>query len=242
MPKYIGRIQFETMKVLRKRGGSIKNIAEAVGLSKGAVSRNLKYKTYEEYLAAMYSHKSKFQKEVEAKSGPVRVVTPAAKACSCCGKVKNISEFTADKNAPDGHKGQCRKCINAKVRARRHAQKAVTIAEVPHVEMAKEEPRKEESPDLAALKLIAEELKKMSAPEKVEEEQPKDEAVENESEELEEDKNIPVGERVWVKVDKGIKRGVVVSVNDLDYTVRYLVRLNGLFGKYITTTEDKMFR
>lgn len=196
MPKYIGRVQFETMKVLRKRGGSINNVAEAVGLSKGAVSRNLKYKTYEEYLAAMYGHKSKFQKEVEAKSGPVRVVTPAAKAA--------------------------------------------TIAEVPHVEMAKEEPHKEESPDLVTWKFIAEELKKMSAPEKVEEEQPKDEVVENESEE--EDKNIPVGERVWVKTDKGIKRGVIVSVNDLDYTVRYLVKLNGLFGKYITTTEDKMFR
>lgn len=144
MPKFFSRVDFETMKVLRKRGSSIHDVAKAVGRSPAAVSRNLKYKSYEDYLAAMYSRKSKFQKKVEAESGPVRVVTPAAKACSCCGVVKNISEFTPDKNAPDGHKGQCRKCVNAKVRARRHAQKAVTTAKVPHVETVKEEPRKEE--------------------------------------------------------------------------------------------------
>lgn len=147
MPKFFSRVDFETMKVLRKRGSSINDVAKAVGRSVGAVSRNLKYKSYEDYLAAMYSRKSKFQKKVEAESGPVRIVTPATKACSCCGVVKNISEFTPDKNTPDGHKGQCRKCINAKVRARRHAQKAVTITKVPRVETVKEEPRKEEQPN-----------------------------------------------------------------------------------------------
>lgn len=241
MPKYIGRIQFETMKVLRKRGGSINNIAEAVGLSKGAVSRNLKYKTYEEYLAAMYSHKSKFQKEVEAKSGPVTVTS--YKTCYKCGEKKVLSEFDKDKNMKSGYSNQCKSCRRAYQREmdKKRREKVKNIME--SLKPEKEETEKHEHvvtyqmPDWANMCWSTEHCFKEHK-----EEESKDEVVENESKELEEDKNIPVGERVWVKIDKGIKRGVVVSVNDLDYTVRYLVKLNGLFGKYITTTEDKMFR
>ena len=235
MPKFFSRVDFETMKVLRKRGSSINDVAKAVGRSVGAVSRNLKYKSYEDYLAAMYSRKSKYQKKVEAESGPVRVVTPAAKACSCCGKIKNISEFTADKNTPDGHKGQCRKCINAKVRARRHAQKAVTTAEMPHVEKVKEEPRKEDSPDPVTWKFIAEELKKMSAPEKVEEEQ------------LDEQGSEPrVGEVLNVFVGGKVRRAEVVGTREIIefgcHEKRYLVRYKTFFGhKYADVSESVLY-
>lgn len=235
MPKFFSRVDFETMKVLRKRGSSINDVAKAVGRSPAAVSRNLKYKSYEDYLAAMYSRKSKFQKKVEAESGPVRVVTPAAKACSCCGVVKNISEFTPDKSAPDGHKGQCRKCVNAKVRARRHAQKAATAAEAPHVEIAKEEPRKEDSPDLVTWKFIAEELKKMSTPEKVEEEQPNEQGLEPR-----------VGEILNVFVGGKVRRAEIVGSREITefgyHEKRYLVRYKTFFGyKYADVSEAVLY-
>lgn len=235
MPKFFSRVDFETMKVLRKRGSSINDIAKAVGRSVGAVGRNLKYKSYEDYLAAMYSRKSKYQKKVEAESGPVHVVTPAAKACSCCGKVKDISEFTADKNTPDGHKGQCRKCINAKVRARRHAQKVVTTAEVPHVETVKEEPCKEDGSDLVTWKFIAEELKKMSAPEKVKEEQPSEQGLEPR-----------VGEVLNVFVGGKVRRAEIVGsreIMEFGYREkRYLVRYKIFFGhKYTDVSEAVLY-
>lgn len=124
MPKYFSRVDFETMKVLRKRGSSLKDIAKAVGRSPAAVRRNIKFNSYEEYIASMMKRRDKYQREIEAKSGPVRIVTPASKTCSCCGKVKPITAFNADKNLKDGHKGQCRECINAKVRARRARSRA----------------------------------------------------------------------------------------------------------------------
>lgn len=235
MPKFFSRVDFETMKVLRKRGSSIHDVAEAVGRSVGAVSRNLKYKSYEDYLAAMYSHRSKCQKKVEAESGPVRVVTPAAKACSCCGKVKNISEFTADKNTPDGHKGQCRKCINAKVRARRHAQKAATTAEMPHVETVKEEPRKEDSPDLVTWKFIAEELKKMHTIEKAEEEQPNERGS-----------GPRAGEILNVFVGGKVRRAEIVGSREVEdfgcFEKHYLVRYKTFFGhKYTDVSESVLY-
>ena len=235
MPKFFSRVDFETMKVLQKRGSSIHDVAKAVGRSVSAVSRNLKYKSYEDYLAAMYSRKSKYQKKVEAESGPVRVVTPAAKACSCCGEMKNISEFTPDKNAPDGHKGQCRKCVNAKVRARRHAQKAAMAAKAPRVEMAKEEPRKEESPDSVTWEFIAEELKKMSAPEKVEEEQPSEQGLEPR-----------VGEVLNVFVGGKVRRAEIVGSREVTefgyYEKRYLVRYKKFFRyKYADVSEAVLY-
>lgn len=245
MPKFFSRVDFETMKVLRKRGSSIHDVAKAVGRSVGAVSRNLKYKSYEDYLAAMYSRKSKYQKKVEAESGPVHVVTPAAKACSCCGKVKDISEFTPDKNAPDGHKGQCRKCVNAKVRARRHAQKVVTTAEVPHVETVKEEPDAKAKFDWLfkltdehdrRLKRIEDELdEKFHSDESTEEEQPSEQGLEPR-----------VGEVLNVFVDKKIRRAEIMGSRELTefgYSEkRYLVRYKKFFGyKYADVSEAVLY-
>lgn len=235
MPKFFSRVDFETMKVLRKRGSSINDVAKAVGSSVGAVSRNLKYKSYEDYLAAMYSRRSKFQNKVEAESGPVRVMTPGAKTCSCCGKVKNISEFTTDNNTSDGHKGQRRECINAKVRARRHAQKAVTTDETPHVEMVKEEPHKEDNPDPVTWKFIAEELKKMSASEKVEEEQPN-----------EQDLGPRAGEVLNVFVGGKVHRAEIIGIREVREfgccEKRYLVRYKTFFGyKYADVSEAVLY-
>lgn len=109
MPKYFSRVDFETMKVLRKRGGTIKDISKAVNRSVDAVRRNLKYNSYEDYLASMYRRQTKFQKEVELKSGPVKVVGKV-KTCTKCGKTKRLEEFDKLKKGLYGRSPRCKEC------------------------------------------------------------------------------------------------------------------------------------
>lgn len=240
MPKFFSRVDFETMKVLRKRGSSIRDVAKAIGRSVDAVSRNLKYKSYEDYLATMYSHRSKFQKEVEAKSGPVVVTKPTSKKCSSCGELKEITEFTPDKNIKDGYKGQCRKCINAQRKAHRDAVKANA-----------EQPSKNAEPDLKAkldwlfkltdehdrrLKRIEDELdEKFHSDEPVEEEQTSEQGLEPR-----------VGEVLNVFVDRKIRRAEIMGsreVAEFGYSEkRYLVRYKKFFGyKYADVSEAVLY-
>lgn len=240
MPKFFSRVDFETMKVLRKRGSSIRDVAKAIGRSVDAVSRNLKYKSYEDYLATMYSHRSKFQKEVEAKSGPVIVTKPTSKKCSSCGELKEITEFTPDKNIKDGYKGQCRKCINAQRKAHRDAVKARA-----------KQPSTTAEPDAKAkfdwlfkltdehdrrLKRIEDELdEKFHSDESTEEEQPSEQGLEPR-----------VGEVLNVFVDKKIRRAEIMGsreVAEFGYSEkRYLVRYKKFFGyKYADVSEAVLY-
>lgn len=240
MPKFFSRVDFETMQVLRKRGSSIHDVAKAVGRSVGAVSRNLKYKSYEDYLAAMYSHRSKFQKEVEAKSGPVVVTKPTSKKCSSCGELKEITELTPDKNIKDGYKGQCRKCINAQRKAHRDAVKA-----------SAKQPSTTAEPDVKAkldwlfkltdehdrrLKRIEDELdEKFHSDESTEEEQPSEQGLEPR-----------VGEVLNVFVDRKIRRAEIMGsreITEFGYSEkRYLVRYKKFFGyKYADVSEAVLY-
>jgi hypothetical protein len=243
MPKFFSRVDFETMKVLRKRGSSIRDIAKAVDRSVGAISRNLKYKSYEDYLAAMYSHRSKFQKEVEAKSGPVIVTKPTSKKCSSCGELKEITEFTPDKNIKDGYKGQCRKCINAQRKAHRDAVKA-----------SAKQPSKNAEPSVETkldwlFKLANEHdrrLKQIEAKpdEKPDEKSDSDEPVEEQT--SEQGLEPRVGEVLNVFVDKKIRRAEIMGsreVAEFGYSEkRYLVRYKKFFGyKYADVSEAVLY-
>lgn len=240
MPKFFSRVDFETMKVLRKRGSSIRDVAKAIGRSVDAVSRNLKYKSYEDYLAAMYSHRSKFQKEVEAKSGPVVVTKPTSKKCSSCGELKEITEFTPDKNIKDGYKGQCRKCINAQRKAHRDAVKASAKqpsknAE-PSVETKLDWLFKLSNEHDRRLKRIEDELdEKFHSDEPVEKEQPNEQGLEPR-----------VGEVLNVFVDRKIRRAEIMGsreVAEFGYSEkRYLVRYKKFFGyKYADVSEAVLY-
>lgn len=240
MPKFFSRVDFETMKVLRKRGSSIHDVAKAVGRSERAVSRNLKYKSYEDYLAAMYSHRSKFQKEVEAKSGPVVVTKPTSKKCSSCGELKEITEFTPDKNMKDGYKGQCRKCINAQRKAHRDAVKASAKQPSKNAEPSAETKLdwlfKLTDEHDRRLKRIEDELdEKFHSDESTEEEQPSEQGLEPR-----------VGEVLNVFVDKKIRRAEIMGsreVAEFGYSEkRYLVRYKKFFGyKYADVSEAVLY-
>lgn len=132
MPKYLTRQEFESMKVLRNRKCTIKQIASALYLSPATISRNLKYNSYEDYLMHMYGKNSKSQKVVESKSGECKTV---GKKCCKCGKTKNLSQFDKKKNSKDGRTNMCKKCRAAYQRewARKRA-----AAATPKPEPAKE--------------------------------------------------------------------------------------------------------
>lgn len=125
MPKYLTRIEFESMKVLRNRKCTIKQISEKMHISAPAVSRNLKYHSYEDYCLSMQSRNSRGGREIEAKSGPVKVIKPAgSKKCNNCGKEKPLEDFVKDRKCKDGRAGQCKKCRQeymAKWKAKREA-------------------------------------------------------------------------------------------------------------------------
>ena len=111
MPKYLTRIEFESMKVLRNRKCTIKQISEKMHMSAPAVSRNLKYHSYEDYCLSMHNRNSRGGREIEAKSGPVKVVKPAGvKKCNKCGKEKPLKDFVKNKKCKDGYAGQCKEC------------------------------------------------------------------------------------------------------------------------------------
>lgn len=239
MPKFISRNQFEVIKVLKKRGATIKDIAEATGVSKGAVSRNSKYATYEDYLATMYSRRTKYQKEVEAKSGPVVVVTPASKSCSKCGKVKAIDEFDKVKVNRDGHSGICKECRRER---QRKYKKSKTSAKQPSKNA---EPSVETKLDWLfkltdehdrRLKRIEDELdEKFHSDEPAEEEQPSEQGLEPR-----------VGEVLNVFVDRKIRRAEIMGSREVtefgDHEKRYLVRYKRLFRhKYADVSEAMLY-
>lgn len=223
MPKFISRNQFEVIKVLKKRGATIKDISEATGVSKGAVSRNSKYATYEDYLATMYSRRTKYQKEVEAKSGPVVVVTPASKACSKCGKVKAIDEFDKVKVNRDGHSGMCKECRREKQRNYKKTRKtAKKVAKKPEV-VRNEHIAVYAAPSCPGWN---------SWPEPRAEEKEEDEDV-----------TYAIGERVYVYIDNKVKKGIVVAVDDKGYSADYIVGLDGLFcHKNVKVGPSNVFR
>lgn len=109
MPKYISRVQFDQMKVFKKRKSTNKDIAKALGMSPATVSRNLKYNSYEDYLVAMHLSSSKSQQEIESKSGPVKVVGKV-KTCTKCGKTKKLEEFDRLKKGLYGRCPRCKEC------------------------------------------------------------------------------------------------------------------------------------
>lgn len=125
MPKYLTRIEFESMKVLRNRKCTIKQISEKMHISAPAVSRNLKYHSYEDYCLSMHNRNSRGSREIEAKSGPVKIVkSVGSKKCNNCGKEKPLEDFVKDKKCKDGRSGQCKKCRQeymAKWKAKREA-------------------------------------------------------------------------------------------------------------------------
>lgn len=223
MPKFISRNQFEVIKVLKKRGATIKDIAEATGVSKGAVSRNSKYATYEDYLATMYSRRTKYQKEVEAKSGPVVVVTPASKSCNKCGKVKAIDEFDKVKVNRDGHSGICKECRRERQRNYKKARKT-----------AKKVTKK---PEVVRNEHIAVYQAAPSCPGWSSWSEPRAEKKKDEGE------NYSIGERVYVYVDNKVKKGIVIAVKDRGYSVDYIVGLDGLFRhKNVKVGPSNVFR
>ena len=52
--------------------------------------------------------------------------TVQTKTCRCCGETKPICDFYQDKKASDGLQSYCKKCMNEKSRARKHAVRAAT--------------------------------------------------------------------------------------------------------------------
>lgn len=60
------------------------------------------------------------------------------KVCTICGKRKPLSEFRIDYRYPDGHRNQCKECIN-KMNRERNAKKAEIKAGKKRVEEAKKQ-------------------------------------------------------------------------------------------------------
>lgn len=220
MPKYMGRVQFEQMKVLKKRKSSNKAIARALGMSPATVSRNLRYNSYEDYLVSMYGRASKSQREVEAKSGPVTVTK---KVCSKCGEAKPLGEFDKDKNGKNGIKSFCKECRRE---AQRKYGKARRLAE----KMAKK-------PEVIRNEHIAVYQAAPGCPGWSSWPEPRAEEKENE------DDTYSIGERVYVYIDNKVKKGVVVAVNDEGYSADYIVSLDGLFcHKNVKVGSSNVFR
>lgn len=220
MPKYISRNQFEQMKVLKKRKSSNKAIAEALGMSPATVSRNLRYNSYEDYLLSMYGRNSKSQKEVEAKSGPVRVVSSGKKACKKCGKTKPLEEFDLVKQNKDGRSGTCKECRRKIQREQyrsatrdsddlnKHGHVAVYPSTFPHLGW---KPVYEDGKD-----------------------DDKDE---------DEDDGIKINECVYVDINDKVKRGVVIAINTVNYASEYIVRLDTwFFRKEVKVNQYHIFR
>ena len=110
MPKYLTRQEFETMKVLRNRKYTIQEIARKMFLAPSTVSRNLKYRSYDDYCLSMHAKSSKGGNKVESNSGECRTV---GKTCHKCGKAKMLSEFDKKKKSKDGHSTMCKECRKA---------------------------------------------------------------------------------------------------------------------------------
>lgn len=132
MPKYLTRQEFESMKVLRNRKYTIQEIAKKLWLSPATVSRNLKYRSYDDYCLSMHAKSTKGGNKVESKSGECRTV---GKTCHKCGKAKMLSEFDKRKRSKDGYSTMCKECRKAYQREWERKRKAAE--EVPGMEEAK---------------------------------------------------------------------------------------------------------
>lgn len=235
MPKYMGRTQFEQMKVLKKRKSSNKAIAEALGMSPATVSRNLRYNSYEDYLVSMYGRASKSQKEIEAKSGPVTVTK---KVCSKCGETKSLEEFDKDKNGKNGIKSFCKECRRAMQRkyqkAKTSANKPSTTAE-PDVKAKLDWLFKLTDEHDRRLKRIEDELDEKFHSDESAEEQPSERGSEPR-----------VGEVLNVFVEGKIRRAEIMGSREVtefgSHEKRYLVRYKRLFRfKYADVSEAVLY-
>ena len=150
MPKYLTRQEFETMKVLRNRKYTIQEIAQKMFLAPSTVSRNLKYRSYDDYCLSMHAKSTKGGSKVESKSGECRTV---GKTCHKCGKAKMLSEFDKKKQSKDGYSNMCKKCRAAYQREWERKRKA-----------AEEMEEKPKSPELQAWDDLVEKLKEMPLP------------------------------------------------------------------------------
>lgn len=226
MPKYISRNQFEQMKVLKKRKSSNKAIAEALGMSPATVSRNLRYNSYEDYLLSMYGRNSKSQKEVEAKSGPVRVVSSGKKTCKKCGKTKPLEEFDLVKQNKDGRSGTCKECRR---KIQREQYRSAT----------------HDSDDLnksGHVVIYPSTFPHLGCWEPVYKHDEYDDKDEDEEDE-DEDDGIKINECVYVDINDKVKRGVVIAINTVNYTSEYIVRLDTwFFRKEVKVNQYHIFR
>lgn len=213
MPKYLTRQEFEQMKVLRNRKSTIKQIAMAMHLAVSTVSRNLKYRSYEDYLMSMYGRNSKSQKEVEAKSGPVKTVQPTTtKKCRKCGQVKSLDEFDKNKDNKDGRSGQCKECRRAYQRDydKRTGRKV----------------RKEPSPEVKEWDHIIEVLKGM--PTMVMPSEPDD------------DDGLSVGQYVFVEYKGKVRDGRIIA-KCVGYSNRWVVQLCNWRDTKVVCSEDDIY-
>lgn len=236
MPKYISRIQFENMKVLRKRGSSIKKIAKAVGVSEPCVSRNLKYNSYEDYCTSMYAKNSRGQKKINDNSGECRTV---GKTCHKCGKAKMLSEFDKKKKSRDGYSTICKECRKAYQREWGRKRKA-----------AEEELEAPKFPEDKALEEFVEKLKRAPQPR---DNEPKgiNEVLDDLEFKTPEGTKIPkfdIGDRVCIRAGFNMSAyGVINKLlespdNTTYYEVKY--RVGGLFKKTRTLIagEDVIYK
>lgn len=215
MPKYISRFQFEQMKVLKRRGASNAAVGQVLGMSPATVSRNNKYNSYEDYLVSMYGRNSKSQKEVEAKSGPVKIVSTGKKTCKKCGKTKPLEEFDLVKQNKDGRSGMCKECRRKKQRQYKRARRS-----------AESEPNGCYG-HVACLPTLFPTSTERSA------------ATEDDGD----DDEIKINECVYVEVNNKVKRGVVIAINDVSYTPEYIVRLDArFFRKKVKVDQHHIFR
>ena len=150
MPKYLTRQEFESTKVLRNRKYTIQEIAKKLWLSPATVSRNLKYRSYDDYCLSMHAKSTKGGNKVESKSGECRTV---GKTCHKCGKAKMLSEFDKKKQSKDGYSNMCKACRAAYQREWERKRKA-----------AEEMEEKPKSPELQAWDGLIEKLKEMPQP------------------------------------------------------------------------------
>ena len=227
MPKYISRNQFEQMKVLKKRGSSNVAAAKALGMSPATVSKNLKYNSYEDYLVSMYGRNSKSQKEVEAKSGPVRIVSSGKKTCKKCGKTKPLEEFDKARDNRDGRSGTCKECRRERQRKqyRSAARNSDNLNKYGHVAVYSSA-----FPSLGCWEPVYKHVEY-------------DDKDEDKDEDKYEDDGIKVNECVYVDINDKVKRGVVIAINNANYTPEYIVRLDTwFFRKEVRVNQYHIFR
>lgn len=224
MPKYISRVQFDQMKVFKKRKSTNKDIAKAIGISPSTVSRNLKYNSYEDYLIAMHLNSSKSQQEIENKSGPVKVVGKV-KTCTKCGKTKKLEEFDRLEKGLYGRSPRCKECTREYQREwwrkKQDAKKSGNTKTIEKVEAPK--PSVEQQP------VCAPECEKVCAPAQPEEDFNNDE--------------LKVNEAVYVYDGGKVRCGIIRAISNTCLETYYIVAIKHWFRhKLIKVSSYSVFR